>query len=69
MKREQFLSRLRQYCRKQGLPFRINEERGKGSHVTVYVGGLFTIVQAGELKPFHVTRVLKQLGLPPDALR
>jgi hypothetical protein len=68
MKREQFSAGLRKYCRKNCLAFRVAGERGKASHVTVYVGDRFTVVQSGELKPFHVMRALKQLGLPPDAL-
>lgn len=69
MTRDQFLSCLRRYCRKNGLAFRIDSERGKGSHVRVFVGDRSTIVKAGELKPHIVGLLLRQLGLPKDALR
>ncbi len=68
MKRDQFLSRLRRHARKNGLPFRVDRLRGKGSHVTVYVGTARTIVKAGELNPGYVKVLLKQLRLPPDAI-
>ena len=68
MKREQFLSRLRRYCRKKGLALRVDEERGKGSHTTVYVGERLTILKSGDLSPLEVRTILKQLDLPPGAL-
>lgn len=68
MTRTQFLSRLRCYARRQGLYLAIEEDRGKGSHITVTLGSLFTIVKSGELKPGYVRVVLKQLGLPRDAI-
>lgn len=67
VKRGRFISRLRRYARKNGLPFRLERQRGKGSHITVYVGDKRSIVKSGELKPGHVAALLKQLGLPPDA--
>jgi hypothetical protein len=41
---------------------------GKGSHVKVYVDGRATIVKSGELSPVYVGVVLKQLGIPKDAI-
>jgi hypothetical protein len=68
VKREQFLSRLRRYCRKNGLSMTVDVERGKGSHVTVEIVGRMTIVKSGELTPGYVALLLKQLGLPRGAL-
>ncbi len=41
---------------------------GKGSHVKVYAGTASTIVKEGELSPIYVEVVLKQLGIPKDAI-
>ncbi len=68
MKQNRFISRLRRYARKNGLPFRVDRHRGKGWHVTVYIGTARTIVKAGELNPNYVKVLLKQLRLPPDAV-
>jgi hypothetical protein len=68
VKREQFFSDLRRWCRKSGHSFRIDSVAGKGSHVKVYIGGKATIVKAGELSPVYVGIVLKQLGIPKDAI-
>ena len=68
MKREQFLSHLRRYCRKTGLAMIVDQRRGKGSHLTVIIAGRKTIVPSGELKPGEIRTILRQLGLPPDAL-
>jgi hypothetical protein len=66
---EQFLSALRRWCRKNGIAdFRVVAERGAGSHVKVYANGRETIVKDGELSPVYVQVVLKQLGLPKDAI-
>ncbi len=68
VKREQLLSKLRRFCRKGGLAFESSAKRGKGSHITVRVGGRTTTVKEGELTPGYVALLLRQLGLPPDAL-
>jgi len=68
VKRDRFLSQLRRYCRKNRLTLRIDQNRGKGSHITVEVGSRRTIVKSGELRPGYIALLLKQLGVPPDAL-
>jgi len=68
MTRSQFLSRVRRLARQQDLQLTIEEGRGKGSHITVTLGSYRTIVKSGELKPGYVQVVLKQLGLPRDAI-
>lgn len=68
MKREQFLSSLRKFCRKNDLPLEIDQRHGKGSHYTVRVAGSRTTVKSGDLARKEVQTMLKQLGLPPNAL-
>jgi hypothetical protein len=69
MKREQLISALRKWCRKNGVHFAIDIEGGKGSHYKVTVGDRWTIIQSGELLPHHVDTVLRQLGIPKNAVR
>jgi hypothetical protein len=66
--RDQFLSRLSRYCRKNSLDFEFDAGRGKGSHGRIRVGDRTTIVKSGELSPLYIGLVLKQLGLSKDAL-
>ena len=54
MKREQLLSALRRWCRRNGRALRVDTVAGKGSHIKVYVGGKATIVKSGELSPVYV---------------
>lgn len=68
MKREQLLSALRRWCRRNGQALRIDTVAGKGSHIKVYVDGKATIVKDGDLSPIYVQLILKQLGIPKDAL-
>lgn len=68
MKREQLFSALRRWCRKNSRTFRVDTVGGKGSHVKVYVDGASTIVKHGELSPVYIGLILKQLGLPRDAI-
>jgi hypothetical protein len=68
MKREQFLSALRRWCRTNDRAFRVDTVAGKGSHIKVYVDDRGTIVKGGELSPIYVQLVLKQLGLPKGVL-
>ena len=65
--REQFLQRLRRYCRENGLEFEVMTKRGKGSHYLVRAGSKTTTVQSGVLPPHRIKGLLKQLGLPGDA--
>ena len=68
MKREQLLSALRRWCRKNGRSFEVDVVGGKGSHIKVYIDRVGTIVKDGELSPLYVQLVLKQLGLPKDEI-
>ncbi len=68
MKRNRLIAALRVWCRKNGKSFRIDSVSGKGSHIKVYVGDDATIVKDGDLSPIYVQVVLKQLGIPKDAV-
>ena len=69
MKREGLglLADLKAYCRREKLAFRFDGRRGKGGHGTVFVADRFTTVQA-DLTPGRIEAILKQLGLPKDAV-
>jgi hypothetical protein len=70
MKREQLLSAIRKWCRKNDTRFFINEVSGKGSHIGVFVGmQASTTIKSGELPPGYVDLVLKQLGIPKKDIR
>jgi hypothetical protein len=47
---------------------RVDTVAGKGSHVKLYVDDRSTVVKAGELSPIYVQLVLKQLGIPKNAV-
>ena len=68
MKRERLLPALRHWCRRNHQSLRVDTVGGKGSHIKIYLGGRATIVKAGELSPVYVQLVLKQLGVPKDAI-
>lgn len=51
------------------MAFDWNPSAGKGGHGKLRVGGGRTIVKSGELRPLDIERMLKQLGLPKDALK
>ncbi len=67
MRRDAFLRDLRRYCRKNGLAFSWDPGLGKGGHGIVTVNGVSTTVQT-KLTEGRVERVLKQLGLPKNAV-
>ena len=46
----------------------IDRARGKGSHARITIDGKTTTIKAGELSPAYVGLLLKQLGLPREAV-
>lgn len=68
MRGNEFIRRVRHLARERGLSCRVDEKRGKGSHVTLYYGGRFTVVRnpKDELKTGTLHGMLKQLGLTLD---
>jgi mRNA interferase HicA len=65
MKGAEFIQRVQRYAKAQGLACRVDQKRGKGSHVTLYLGDRLTIVRnpKDELKTGTLHAMLKQLGL------
>jgi hypothetical protein len=68
MKREEFLRALKSYARANGLSYSWDPSRGKGGHGTVTVGRAFTTVPSGEIRTGLKFAILKQLGVPKDAV-
>ena len=59
----EFLSRLRRYARKRGVPVVVQPDRGKGSHARVWLGDRATTLSKGELQPGKLRAMLRQLGI------
>jgi hypothetical protein len=68
MKRSQLLRQLRRFCRKNGRSVSVDYTMGKGSHARITVDGKTTTIKAGDLSPAYIALLLKQLGVPRDAL-
>jgi hypothetical protein len=68
MRREAFLRALKSYARANKLKYSWDPSRGKGGHGTVTVAEAFTTVPSGEIKTGLKFAILKQLGLPKDAV-
>lgn len=65
MKGTELIQRVQRYAKAHGLACHVDEKRGKGSHVTLYLGKRLTIVRnpKDELKTGTLHAMLKQLGL------
>ncbi|HVS76150.1 MAG TPA: type II toxin-antitoxin system HicA family toxin, partial [Steroidobacteraceae bacterium] len=65
MKGSEFIRRVQALARARGLGSRVDEKRGKGSHVTLYLGSRMTIVRnpRDELKTGTLHAMCKQLGI------
>ena len=68
MRRDALIRALRKYARRQGLTLEVDEGSGKGSHYRARLGAEVTTIQSGELDPFHVNRICKQLKVNPADL-
>ena len=70
MKGSEFVRKVQALARTQGLSCRLDEKRGKGSHVTLYLGERVTIVRnpKDELKTGTLHAMCKQLGIRKDQL-
>jgi mRNA interferase HicA len=65
MKGSEFIRKVQGLARMRGLACRVDEKRGKGSHVTLYFGACLTIVRnpRDELKTGTLHAMCKQLGI------
>jgi len=57
-------------AKERGLPCRLDQKRGKGSHVTLYFANRLTIVRKpkDELKTGTLYAMCRQLGIEKDDL-
>ena len=65
MKGRDLIERVFEIGRERGVPVRIDAERGKGSHMTLYYGSRFTVVKdrRKEIGPGLLSSMIRQLGL------
>lgn len=68
MKGNEFIKRVRKVAKARGIACVVDEARGKGSHITLYLGDSLTIVRnpKDELKTGTFHAMLKQLGITLD---
>lgn len=61
MKGHEFLKKLKYLADKQGIPIKLEQRRGKGSHSTLFFGEKFTIIRnlKDELKTGTLNAMLK----------
>ena len=63
MNGREFIRRARRYARRTGRSFHLDTQRGKGSHVALYIDELRTSVQYGEIRKGTLNRMLKELDI------
>ena len=68
MKRDALIRDLRRYGKRNGLAVDFDASAAKGGHGVVTVGDKSTVVKSGDLSNVYVQVILKQLGLPKDAI-
>jgi mRNA interferase HicA len=70
MRGNEFVKKVKKLAKANNLKARIDNKRGKGSHVTLYYGDKFTIVRnlKDELKTGTLKAMLKQLGIREDEI-
>lgn len=70
MRGNEFIRRVQVLARARGCVCRLDEKRGKGSHVTLYLGSGLTIVRnlKDELKTGTLHAMCKQLGIRREDL-
>ena len=70
MRGNEFIRRVHALAKRRGLVCRVNERRGKGSHVTLYLGDRLTVVRnpKDELKTGTLHAMCRQLGIAREDL-
>lgn len=70
MRGGEFIRKVQSLAKARGLNCRVDEKRGKGSHVTLYFGSQLTVVRnpKDELKTGTMHAMCKQLGIMKDDL-
>ncbi|MXZ90284.1 MAG: hypothetical protein F4W95_04690 [Chloroflexi bacterium] len=59
------MRRARRYARRNGLEWRFDPARGKGSHGRFFIGELYTAVQHGEIATGTLRGMLRDLNIDP----
>ncbi len=70
MRGNEFIRKVQALAKERGLASRVDEKRGKGSHVTLYFGDRLSVVRdpKAELKTGTLHAMCKQLGIRRDDL-
>ena len=70
MRGGEFIRKVRALAKARALICRVDEKRGKGSHVTLYFGSELTVVRnpKDELKTGTLHAMCKKLGIKKDEL-
>ncbi len=70
MRGNEFIKRIQKLARQRNIECRVDQKRGKGSHVTLYYGAAFTIVRnpKEELKTGTMNAMLKQLCIKKEEI-
>lgn len=70
MRGNEFIKKVGALAKRKGLESRVDKNRGKGSHVTLYCGEKFTVVRnpKDELKKGTYFAMLTQLGITEEDL-
>ena len=65
------IKRVRQIGRKRGVAVRLDRERGKGSHATLYYGSRLTVIpdRRHDIRPALLAEMLRQIGLDRDDIQ
>lgn len=63
MNGREFIKKIKKLGRKNGIEVAFNEDKGKGSHGTLYYGDEFTTVKRSEIGPGLLNSMLNDLGL------
>lgn len=70
MRGNEFIERIQKLARQRNVECRVDQKRGKGSHVTLYYGTAFTIVRnpKEELKTGTMNAMLRQLCIKKEEI-
>lgn len=60
---KEFIKRLRRLAKNNGVEYKFDRKRGKGSHGTVHYGDRKSTLKKGELSEGLLNGMLKQLGI------
>jgi len=66
MNGREFMRRAKRYAARNGLDFRFEQARGKGSHGQLYVGRRRTMVKRTELSKGLLRNMLRDLGIKKE---